>query len=110
MMVSLFYFKIKICILSFRHNAVIAYLIDITHICTVAAAAKSLQSCPTLSNPIDGSSPGSPVLGILQAESTALSEALLVTEDWSLFIHSFMEHLRSIYFVPGLGSVTGLHK
>ena len=48
MMVSLFYFKIKICILSFRHNAVIAYLIDITYICTVAAAAKSLQSCPTL--------------------------------------------------------------
>ena len=33
----------------------------------VAAAAKSLQSCPTLCDPIDGSPPGSPVLGILQA-------------------------------------------
>ena len=32
-----------------------------------AAAAKSLQSCPTLRNPIDGSSPGSPIPGILQA-------------------------------------------
>ena len=32
-----------------------------------AAAAKSLQSCPTLCDPIDGSPPGSPVLGILQA-------------------------------------------
>ena len=32
-----------------------------------AAAAKSLQSCPTLCNPIDGSPPGSPVSGILQA-------------------------------------------
>ena len=32
----------------------------------VAAAAKSLQSCPTLCNPIDGSPPGSPVPGILQ--------------------------------------------
>ena len=32
-----------------------------------AVAAKSLQSCPTLCNPIDGSPPGSPVLGILQA-------------------------------------------
>jgi len=32
-----------------------------------AAAAKSLQSCPTLYNPIDGSPPGSPVPGILQA-------------------------------------------
>ncbi len=33
----------------------------------VAAAAKSLQSCPTLWDPIDGSPPGSPVPGILQA-------------------------------------------
>ena len=32
-----------------------------------AAAAKSLQSCPTLCEPIDGSPPGSPVPGILQA-------------------------------------------
>ena len=31
------------------------------------AAAKSLQSCPTLCNPIDGSPTGSPVPGILQA-------------------------------------------
>ena len=32
-----------------------------------AVAAKSLQSCPTLCNPIDGSPPGSPIPGILQA-------------------------------------------
>ena len=32
-----------------------------------AAAAKSLQSCPTLCDPIDGSSPDSAVPGILQA-------------------------------------------
>ena len=32
---------------------------------TAAAAAKSLQSCPTLCDPIDGSPPGSPVPGIL---------------------------------------------
>ena len=32
-----------------------------------AAAAKSLQSCPTLCDPIDGSPPGSPVPVILQA-------------------------------------------
>ena len=31
-----------------------------------AAAAKSLQSCPTLGDPIDGSPPGSPGPGILQ--------------------------------------------
>ena len=34
-----------------------------------AAAAKSLQSCPTLCDPRDGSPPGSPVPGILQARS-----------------------------------------
>ena len=34
-----------------------------------AAAAKLLQSCPTLCNPIDGSPPGSPVPGILQART-----------------------------------------
>ena len=33
------------------------------------AAANSLQSCPTLCNPIDGSPPGSPVPGILQART-----------------------------------------
>ena len=32
-------------------------------------AAKSLQSCPTLCNPIDGSPPGSPIPGILQART-----------------------------------------
>ena len=34
-----------------------------------AAAAKSLQSCPTLRDPIDGSPPGSPIPGILQART-----------------------------------------
>ena len=34
-----------------------------------AAAAKSFQSCPTLCDPIDGSPPGSPVPGILQART-----------------------------------------
>ena len=33
------------------------------------AAAKSLQSCPTLCDPRDGSPPGSPVPGILQART-----------------------------------------
>ena len=34
-----------------------------------ATAAKSLQSCPTLWDPIDSSPPGSPVPGILQART-----------------------------------------
>ena len=36
---------------------------------SAAAAAKSLQSCPTLCDPIDGSPPGSPVPGTLQART-----------------------------------------
>ena len=36
---------------------------------STAAAAKSLQSCPTLCDPIDGSPPGPPVPGILQART-----------------------------------------
>ena len=35
----------------------------------VAAAAKLLQLCPTLCDPVDGSPPGSPVPGILQART-----------------------------------------
>ena len=37
------------------------------HLAAAAAAAKSLQLCPTLCDPIDGSPPGSPFPGILQA-------------------------------------------
>ena len=39
-----------------------------------AAAAKSLQSCPTLCDPIEGSPPGFPVPGILQARTFKLGE------------------------------------
>ena len=40
-----------------------------------AAAAKSLQSCLTLCNPIDGSPPGSPIPGILDRKSTRLNSS-----------------------------------
>ena len=42
----------------------IAYILH-----AAAAAAKSLQSCPTLCDPIDDNPPGSPVPGILQART-----------------------------------------
>ena len=47
------------------------------HICikkryAATAAAKSLQSCPTLCDPIDGSPPGSPVPGILPGKNTGV--------------------------------------
>ena len=47
-----------------------------------AAAAESLQSCPTLCDPIEGSPPGSPVPGILQArtlEWVAISFSIVLT-------------------------------
>ena len=44
-------------------------LIDLLAVQHAAAAAKSLQSCPTLCDPIDGSPPGSAVPGILQART-----------------------------------------
>ena len=40
-----------------------------THLMYAAAGAKLLQSCPNLCNPIDGSPPGSPVPGNLQART-----------------------------------------
>ena len=40
-----------------------------TLVCFLSPAAKSLQSCPTLCDPIDGSPPGFPVPGILQART-----------------------------------------
>ena len=47
-----------------------AYHTDTTwELAAAAAAAKSLQSCPTLCDPIDGSPPGFPVPGILQART-----------------------------------------
>ena len=41
----------------------------IKHTAAAAAAAKSLQSCPTLCDPTDSSPPGSLVPGILQAKT-----------------------------------------
>ena len=45
------------------------YADDTTLMAESAAAAKSLQSCPTLCDPIDGSPPGSAIPGILQART-----------------------------------------
>ena len=42
---------------------------DVGLVMAAAAAAKSLQPCPTLCDPIDSSPPGSPIPGILQART-----------------------------------------
>ena len=44
------------------------FIYDVSY-CSAPAAAKLLQSCPTLCDPIDGSPPVSPVRGILQART-----------------------------------------
>ena len=46
-----------------------ANVLDSSAAAAAAAAAMSLQSCPTLCDPIEGSPPGSPVPGILQART-----------------------------------------
>ena len=46
-------------------------------VAAAAAAAKWLQSCPTLCDPIDSSPPGSPVPGILQARTLECCHFLL---------------------------------
>ena len=46
-----------------------------------AAAAKLLQQCPTLCNPIDGSPPGSPVPGILSGGKTRSPRIILIKGD-----------------------------
>ena len=50
--------------IDFKHTKWSAYIVG-----SATAAAKSLQSCPTLCDPIDGSPPGSPVPGIVQART-----------------------------------------
>ena len=56
-------------IFDFFHQCHIIFYVQFFSLLAVAAAAKSLQSCPTLCNPIDRSPPGSSVPGILQARS-----------------------------------------
>jgi len=57
---------------------------------TPVAAAKSLQLCPTLCDPTDGSLPGSPVPGILQVRTLEhqepnLCEAAILSAEWFLY-------------------------
>ena len=61
---------------------------------TAAAAAKLLQSCPTLCDPIDGSPPGSPVPGILQARTLeCIAIFFSNAEKWKVKVKS-LSHIR----------------
>ena len=68
-----------------------------------ATAAKSLQSCPTLCDPIDGSPPGSPIPGILQArtlEWVAISSSRDLS-DPGIEPESFVLQADSLLVPPG---------
>ena len=86
---------------------------------TAAAAAKSLQSCPTLCNPIDGSPTGSPVPGILQARTLSglpFPSPMHESEKWK-WSHSVMSHSQrphGLQFLhpwdfPGKSTGVGCH-
>ena len=62
-----------------------------------AAAAKSLQSRPTLCDPIDGSPPGSPIPGILQARAETYYKQ--VSYSWSVWSHIFLYFCAFILLV-----------
>ena len=71
-----------------------------------AAAAKSLQLCPTLCHPIDGSPPGSPVPGILQARTLewvamSFSNESTLRMRWPKY-WSFSFHIIPFKEIPGL--------
>ena len=90
---------------------------------SAAAAAKSLQSCPTLCNPIEGSPPGSPVPGILQArtlEWVAISfsnawkgkgKVKSLSRVWLLATHG-LQPTRLLYpwGFPGKSTAVGCHR
>ena len=66
-----------------------------------AAAAKLLQSCPTLCNPIDGSPSGSPVPGILQAR-TLEWDVISFSSVLSIYLYIYIYILFHILFYYGL--------
>ena len=71
-----------------------------------AAAAKSLQSCPTLCDPRDSSPPGSPVPGILQARTLRLPYAFGESFDYIVLL--FLSSFYILYFCLYLDILWGL--
>ena len=87
---------------------------------SAAAAAKSLQSCPTLCDPIDGGPPGSAVPGILQArtlEWVAISFSNAWKWKWSRSVVSYFSRPHGLqptrllhpWDFPGKNTGVGCH-
>ena len=83
------------------HQNVIFLRLFLITLVLAAAAAKSLQSCLTLCDPIDGSPPGSPVPGILQAR-TLEWVAISFSNAWKwkvkFLINGKLAYFGMVYF------------
>ena len=82
---------------------------------TAAAAAKLLQLCPTLWDPIDGSPPGSPIPGILQTRTLEwVAISFSNAWKWKVKVKSFsrvrllVQPTRLLYPWDFLGKSTGV--
>ena len=88
-----------------------------TSVLGLLAAAKSLQSCPTLCNPMDCSPPGSSIHGVFQARvpergALAFSIGLLNQQEKNFFFFSFVSldffpHWESVEIDQGLSRNSG---
>ena len=73
------------------------------HISAAAAIAKSIQSCPTLWDPIDGSPPGSPVPGLLQARTLEwVAISFSSAWKWKVKVKSFSR--VQLFAIPWIGA------
>ena len=77
------------------HRIYLPHILKHLHAAAAAAASKSLQSCPTLSNPIDCSPPGSSIHGIFQAR---VLEWGAIAFSGSVCIYS--NNYKSSHFTP----------
>ena len=75
--------------LQMTYSLLIETFKTLLHVRAAAAAAKLLQSCPTLCDPIDGSPPGSAVPGILQARTLEwVAIAFSIVWKWKVKVKS----------------------
>ena len=72
-----------------------------------AAAAKSVQSCPTLCDPIDGSPPGFPILGILQARTLEWI-AISFSNAWKWKVKVKLLSRTQLFVTPPDSSIHGI--
>ena len=92
--------EINDCIFNLLKGIFVEWLFDVYWV-SAAAAAKSLQSCPTLCNPIDSSPPGSPIPGILQTRTLEwVAISFSNAWKWKVKVKSFTGSESGAYQAP----------